>query len=133
MSHALFDALQTHFKCANDTATARHLDIGSATVTKYRYGTNKIGPGFILRLYDMTGWSIEQIRSLMTDPRRSMAAERNDAKRAIAAKKKAATLATMAKRANKTKPRNIGTADANLKRLTVTKAAQWTSTVHRVM
>ena len=61
----LFDYLIDHLKLKNNRALAQHLGVTQSTLSKIRYGTNRISAELILLVYDKTDLSIEDIRELI--------------------------------------------------------------------
>lgn len=135
MSHALFDALQTHFKCTTDIAVGDFLDVSPRRLTDIRKGRDTPSPALILRIYDKTGMSIEQIRALVADTGPKKLSQRAVLKAKTVARKaaKADLLAALVAKPAKPKREGASVDEGKRTRLTVTKAHQWTSTVHRVL
>ena len=63
--HALLDYLIEAYKLKNNRALAQHLGVTQASLSKIRYGVNKVTGDFILNVYDKTDMSIEEIRALI--------------------------------------------------------------------
>lgn len=62
--HKLFDALREAFQLKNDTELARFLGVTPTPINDGRNG-GYLSAGMILRVYDKTGWSIEEIRGYL--------------------------------------------------------------------
>jgi transcriptional regulator with XRE-family HTH domain len=65
--HRLLDYLIKRYELKNSRALADMLGMTQGGISKLRYGTNKPSPEFILRVYDTTDLSIEQIRELLKE------------------------------------------------------------------
>ena len=65
--HRLLDYLIKRYELKNNRALANLLKTTQGGISKIRYGTNKVSPEFILRVYDNTDLSIEQIRELLKE------------------------------------------------------------------
>jgi plasmid maintenance system antidote protein VapI len=61
----LLDTIKRELDIHNDAHLARLLKAPPSAISKIRYGTSTITAEFILKVYDATGWSIEDIRSLL--------------------------------------------------------------------
>lgn len=66
-AHDLLDAIRGEFNLPSDAHVARFLKVSAPTVSKLRHCINNVTADFILSVYDATGWSIEKIRSYITD------------------------------------------------------------------
>ena len=73
--HKLLDHLIKRYELKNSRALADLLKTTQGGISKIRYGTNKVSPEFILRVYDNTDMSIEQIRELLKEDDGSNAGE----------------------------------------------------------
>lgn len=129
MSQALFDALRTKTGCATDKELAKVLHISPSHISACRSGKESIGAEYILKMYDYAGMSIEDIRALIKSD-----APKAPSGRALAKIKKAQKdlMAQLTARPKRRQPR-AKEEKPDTKRLIVTKAAKWTSTVHRVL
>ena len=67
--HALLDAVNARLGLENDTVLAKRLGMAPSGISKIRRGHNRVTPEIILRVYDLTGWSIEDIRKLINNYR----------------------------------------------------------------
>ena len=65
--HKLLDYLITRYQLKNNRALAAFLGMTQAGLSKIRHRVNKVCPEFILRVYDRTGMSIEEIRELIKE------------------------------------------------------------------
>jgi transcriptional regulator with XRE-family HTH domain len=63
--HPLLDYLITAFKLKNSRALANALGMTQGAISKIRAGVNKPSADFILRVYDKTDLTIEEIRNLI--------------------------------------------------------------------
>jgi predicted transcriptional regulator len=145
MSHALFDAIMDEKKLSIDAEVGALLGINRNGVSQYRSGHVAVGPAIVQRVYDVTGWTIEYIRELVADTTTPRVVRPRTAKQIAAAKRprpkqKAAKPAKVAKPL-KAKPvraakpvtaKKPATQNVPAK-LTITKAPQWVSRVHRIV
>ncbi len=60
-----FDYLRTALGLNNDSALAQFLDYESAIISKIRAGKANLTPAVIIRIYEKTGMSIEEIQELL--------------------------------------------------------------------
>ena len=58
----LLNELAAFLQTKNDAALARKLKMSHASMTRIRGGSNDVSANIILRIYDLTGWTIEYIR-----------------------------------------------------------------------
>ena len=65
--HRLLDHLIKRYELKNSRALADLLGMTQGGISKLRYKTNQVSPDFILRVYDKTDLSIEQIRELIKE------------------------------------------------------------------
>jgi plasmid maintenance system antidote protein VapI len=61
------DHLIKRYELKNSRALADLLGMTQGGISKLRYKTNQVSPDFILRVYDKTDLSIEQIRELIKE------------------------------------------------------------------
>lgn len=73
--HRLLDHLIKRYELKNSRALADLLGMTQGGISKLRYKTNNISADFILRVYDKTDLSIEQIRELLKEDDGSNAGE----------------------------------------------------------
>lgn len=131
MSHALFDAIRAEKNLTSDHQVGKLLGYTRNTIAVLRNGNGgrKVGPEIILSIYDATGWSIERIREL--------AADTTTPRAPVVRAKKPATKpwhAVASKRARPAAPAVVApVVPAVPSNITITKAPQWVSRVHRIM
>jgi transcriptional regulator with XRE-family HTH domain len=65
--HRLLDYLIKRYELKNNRALAGLLGMTQGGISKLRYGINNPSSDFILRVYDNTDLSIEQIRELLKE------------------------------------------------------------------
>lgn len=65
--HVLLDYLIKAFKLRNNSELAKVLGVTEGAISKIRHGINKVNAEFILRVYDKTDMSIEEIRALISE------------------------------------------------------------------
>lgn len=65
--HRLLDYLIKRYELKNSRALAQLLGMTQGGISKLRYKTNNVSAEFILRVYDKTDLSIEQIRELLKE------------------------------------------------------------------
>lgn len=65
--HALLDYLISAFKLKNNAELAKALGVTEGAISKIRHGVYKVNADFILRVYDKTDMSIEEIRTMIGD------------------------------------------------------------------
>lgn len=65
--HKLLDYIIKRFELKNNRALAEFLGMTQAGLSKIRHRVNNVAPEFILRVYDKTGMSIEEIRELVKE------------------------------------------------------------------
>ena len=63
--HPLLDAIRKEFRLRNDGQLCKFLELSAPAVSRMRNHVYGINGDIILRVYDKTGWSIEQIRKLI--------------------------------------------------------------------
>lgn len=73
--HRLLDHLIKRYELKNSRALADLLGMTQGGISKLRYKTNQVSSDFILRVYDKTDLSIEQIRELIKEDDGSNARE----------------------------------------------------------
>ncbi len=62
---ALLDHIIDQNSLKNDAALSRYLGIAPPVVSKMRHGTLSFGAVHIIRLHELTGWSIAQIKAYL--------------------------------------------------------------------
>ncbi len=60
----LLNELGDFLNTNKDIEVAAHLGISGSMLSKIRSGDNALTCNMVLRIYDVTGWSIERIREL---------------------------------------------------------------------
>ncbi len=70
----LFDAIlhQNDFK--NDAALAAALDIDPPNLSRLRHGHRPVSDGMVLKIHDVTGWAIRDIKGALDLPCRKQVA-----------------------------------------------------------
>jgi hypothetical protein len=66
----LLDALIEHFELKNDAALSRALYLSPPMISKLRTKTLQVSATVLVRMHDVTGLSIRELRALMGDNRR---------------------------------------------------------------
>jgi hypothetical protein len=64
----LLDAIIAKLKLKNDAALSRALDVAPPVISKIRHRTLPIGATILLRMHDVSNFSIRELRALMTSP-----------------------------------------------------------------
>lgn len=67
----LFDTLLDTLHLKNDAALARVLDVQPPMISKIRHRRLSVSAGLLLRMHEVTGKSIRELRDLMGDRRAS--------------------------------------------------------------
>jgi hypothetical protein len=62
---ALLDLISTRFGIKNDASLARTLELPASVVSKLRRKQASITSAILLRMHDITGWSISDLRAGM--------------------------------------------------------------------
>jgi len=65
--HPLLDYMIKEFNLKNSKALADALGVTEGMISKIRYGVRQPTPEFILKIYDNTDLSIEEIRNLIEE------------------------------------------------------------------
>lgn len=60
----LLDVLQVYFKVRNDSKLAAALRLGRAPISKLRHGRISLTSGVLLRMHDVSGLPINELRQL---------------------------------------------------------------------
>lgn len=63
--HLLLDTLIVDLKLKNDAALCRFLGVDKSYLSKIRHGKLPVTAECILRVHDMTGWEIKEIKALL--------------------------------------------------------------------
>lgn len=66
----LLDALLTKLKLKNDAALSRVLDVNPPVLSKIRHRTLPVGASLIVRMQDVSNFSLKKMRALMGDRRK---------------------------------------------------------------
>lgn len=61
----LLDALRGKLELNNDAALARVLDVSPPTLSKIRHLRTVVSPALMIRMHDVTGMTLGEIRDLM--------------------------------------------------------------------
>ncbi len=61
----LLDAMLDRFGLKNDAALSRTLELAPAVISKIRHKHAAITPGILVRMHDITGWAIGDMRAQM--------------------------------------------------------------------
>ncbi len=69
----LLDAIIAKLKLKNDAALSRALQVAPPVISKIRHRTLPIGATILLRMHDVSNFSIRELRALMTSPHKSPA------------------------------------------------------------
>lgn len=65
----LLDQLLEHLSLKNDAALSRVLEVAPPVISKIRHGKLPVGASLLLRMHEVSGMSIRDLRSLMGDRR----------------------------------------------------------------
>lgn len=66
----LLDAIMEKLKLKNDAALSRALEVAPPVISKIRHGRLAVGASMLIRMHEVTDWSIAQLRETMGDRRR---------------------------------------------------------------
>lgn len=72
--NSLLDALHADLRLKNDAALARLLEVGPPLISKIRHRRMSIGGALLIRIHEVTGKTIADLRTLMGDRRRKFRA-----------------------------------------------------------
>ena len=64
----LLDGLIDHLSLKNDAALSRALDVAPPVISKIRNRKLPVGPSILVRMYDVTGLSINELRKMADTP-----------------------------------------------------------------
>jgi hypothetical protein len=64
-----FDRLLGDLRLKNDAALARVLEVGPPVISKIRHGRLPVGSALLIRIHEVTGLSIADLRFLLGDRR----------------------------------------------------------------
>lgn len=65
----LFDAIIKQLNLRNDAALSRLLNVAPPVISKIRHRKLTVGASLLIRMNEITGWSIKELRALMGDHR----------------------------------------------------------------
>ena len=65
----LLDNLLGKMQLKNDAALSRMLEVGPPVISKIRHGCLPVGASLLIRMHEVTGMSIRDLRDLMGDRR----------------------------------------------------------------
>jgi hypothetical protein len=66
--NALFDSLITIYKLRNDSALAKMLGVGAPVICKARNKTSSITGELLIRIWDITGITVDELRAMAGIP-----------------------------------------------------------------
>lgn len=66
----LLDATRRKLRLRSDSALASAIGVSPSYVSKVRHGKIPISSTTLLRIHEVTGWSIANLRAIMGDPKR---------------------------------------------------------------
>jgi len=67
---ALLDAVTKHLKLKNDAALARALEFAAPVISKIRHSKLPVGATALIRMHEVSGIEIKELRELMGDRRK---------------------------------------------------------------
>lgn len=62
--HVLLDYMKENLLLSSDAALARFLGTQPPVVSNWRHGRLPFGASYIIKLHELTGWSIKKIKAL---------------------------------------------------------------------
>jgi plasmid maintenance system antidote protein VapI len=65
----LLDELLDRLRLKNDAALSRILEVAPPVISKIRHNRNQVGASMLIRMHEVTGLSIRDLRDLMGDRR----------------------------------------------------------------
>ncbi|MGZ3237962.1 MAG: hypothetical protein ACXWIN_00395 [Burkholderiaceae bacterium] len=65
----LLDALIEKMSLKNDAALSRHLEVAPPVISKVRHRKLSVGASLLIRMHEVSGLSIRELRDLMGDQR----------------------------------------------------------------
>lgn len=68
--HRLLNVLRQNHRLKNDAELSRFLEVSAPIICKIRHGTLAISGALLIRMHEVTGLTIEDLRYLMGDRRR---------------------------------------------------------------
>lgn len=66
-ANTMFDALKRQLGAKNDAALCRTLGIQAPTLSKIRHGKLPVPPWMLIRIHEVSGLAIRELRTLMGD------------------------------------------------------------------
>lgn len=66
----LFDAIQREKGFRTDAQLAEEIGIEPANLSRLRHGRRQVSDGMILRMHEITGWAIRDIKAALAIPSR---------------------------------------------------------------
>jgi hypothetical protein len=66
----LIDTLIKKLGLKNDAALSRRLDVAPPVISKIRHRRSPVGASLLIRMHDVTDYSIDELRELMGDRRK---------------------------------------------------------------
>lgn len=66
----LLDGLHANLRLKNDAQLARMLEVGPPVISKIRHRRLSVGGALLIRMHEVTGLKIDDLRSMMGDRRR---------------------------------------------------------------
>lgn len=69
----LLDAIIAKLKLKNDAALSRALKVAPPVISKIRHRTLPVGATILLRMHDVSDFSIRELRALMASPKKRAA------------------------------------------------------------
>ena len=70
----LLDTLIENLRLKNDAALSRALEVAPPVISKIRHNTLPIGATILLRMHEISDFSIRELRALMVKPEPDMSA-----------------------------------------------------------
>jgi hypothetical protein len=67
----VLDAIIAKLKLKNDAALSRALEVAPPVISKIRHRTLPIGATILLRMHEVSDFSIRELRALMASPKNS--------------------------------------------------------------
>lgn len=66
----LLDTLIEKMQLKNDAALCRRLEVAASLISKVRHGRSPVGAPLLIRMHEISGLDISELRALMGDRRR---------------------------------------------------------------
>jgi hypothetical protein len=67
-NNSFLDSVMVHFSLKNDAALSRCLQVAPPVISKIRHGRLDVGSTFIIRIHELTGWTIRDIKAELGVP-----------------------------------------------------------------